>query len=627
MVTRVNGFSGMDIDSMVKSMMATKNLRLDRLNQDKQVLQWQRESYRDLSSKLYDFRVNKLTTKYGNPAALNANKSVVSGNTTAVKADATASATTVEMKVTVEKLASAKTLETSGLGQGVNRNTTLASLDGVELSAMSDEDRTAYLKKGFDITINGMTFKDKDGNSLFNGSTTISSFISTINSSLSADVFASYDEATGKLSLASRSGGAAGDIKIETPAGKNSLIALFSKKTVIETNGAGLDVTGTQTLGDLQKLKDGKDPEPGAQMKGYSFVINNATFVFNETDTISSVVSKINSKTQPGVTASFDDKGKLTFTADPGKEIKMGGNSYEFLSLFKGAVPFKEDTNPLTKVQDGVDAIVKVNNQSLENIRKNTFTINGVTLTLQEETVKNGVDNPVIIKNQTDPDKALESIKGFIDDYNNLIKSLNSTIRETKYKDFKPLTDEQKKEMKESEIITWTEKSKSGLLKNNDIIKSVLSDMRSIISEKLGPLNAMGITTGLYSENGKLVIQDESKLRTALSSNPQAVIDLLQGPDSAPNDGIFDKLSDKVTAAIQRISDRSGTNRFTTDVTSTFSEENTMGRQMKQYNSRIALMQRNLASTEDRYYKQFAAMEKAMSNMQAQSSSLLAKLG
>jgi flagellar capping protein FliD len=274
-----------------------------------------------------------------------------------------------------------------------------------------------------------------------------------------------------------------------------------------------------------------------------------------------------------------------------------------------------------------VDAIVKVNNQSLENIRKNTFTINGVTLTLQEETVKNGVDNPVIIKNQTDPDKALESIKGFIDDYNNLIKSLNSTIRETKYKDFKPLTDEQKKEMTESEIITWTEKSKSGLLKNNDIIKSVLSDMRSIISEKLGPLNAMGITTGLYSENGKLVIQDESKLRTALSSNPQAVIDLFQGPDSAPNDGIFDKLSDKVTAAIQRISDRSGTNRFTTDVTSTFSEENTMGRQMKQYNSRIALMQRNLASTEDRYYKQFAAMEKAMSNMQAQSSSLLAKLG
>ncbi|PYE50641.1 flagellar filament capping protein FliD [Paenibacillus barcinonensis] len=624
MVTRVNGFSGMDIDSMVKSMMATKNLRLDRLNQDKQVLQWQRESYRDLSSKLYDFRINKLTTKYGNSSALNANNSVVSGNTTAVKAVASASATTAEMKVSVEKLASAKTLETSGLGQGISRNTFLANLDGVELSAMNESDLEAYLKKGFDITINGVSFKDKDGNSLFNGRTTISSFISTVNSNSQADVFASYDEATGKLSLASRSGGAAGDIKVETPSGKNSLIALFSKKTVIETNGAGENVTGNQTLADLQKLKDGKDPEPDAPMKGYSFMINGASFVFNETETISSVVSKINSSTQAGVVAAFDDKGKLTITANSGNEIKMGGNSYEFLSLFKGAVPFKEDANALKQVKDGLDAKVKVNGQSLENIRTNTFTINGVQLTLQEET---DVDNPVIIKNQTDPDKALESIKGFIDDYNNLIKSLNSTIRETKYADFKPLTDEQKKEMKESEILTWTDKAKSGLLKNNDIIKSLLSDMRSIISEKLGPLNSIGITTGLYSENGKLVIKDEAKLKTALSSNPQAVIDLFQGADSAPNDGIFDKLADKASVAIQRISDRSGTNRFTTDVTSTFSEENPMGRQLKQYNSRIALMQRNIASTEDRYYKQFAAMEKAMSQMQSQSASLLAKLG
>ncbi|WP_427052061.1 flagellar filament capping protein FliD [Paenibacillus sp. TC-CSREp1] len=626
MVTRVNGFSGMDIDSMVKSMMATKNLRLDRLNQDKQILQWQRESYRDLSSKLYDFRINKLTTKYGNSSALNANKSVVSGNTTAVKAEASASATTADMKVSVEKLASAKTLETSGLGQGVSRNTFLANLDGVEMSAMNESDLEAYLNKGFDITINGVSFKDKDGNSLFNGRTTISSFISTVNSNLQADVFASYDEATGKLSLASRSGGAAGDIKVETPSGKNSLIALFSKKTVIETNGAGSSVTDTQTLGDLQKLKDGKAPEPGAPMKGYSFIINGESFVFSETESISSVISKINGSTKAGVTAAFD-QGKLTITANTGNEIKMGGNAYEFLSLFKGAVPFKEDANALTKVKDGSDAIVKVNDQSLDNIRTNTFTINGVQLTLQEETLKNGVDNPVIIKNQTDPDKALESIKGFIDDYNNLIKSLNSTIRETKYSDFKPLTEEQKKEMKESEILTWTDKAKSGLLKNNDIIKSVLSDMRSIISEKLGPLNSMGITTGLYSENGKLVIKDEAKLKTALSSNPQAVIDLFQGSDSAPNDGIFDKLADSASVAIQRISDRSGTNRFTTDVTSTFSEENPMGRQLKQYNSRIALMQRNIASTEDRYYKQFAAMEKAMSQMQSQSSSLLAQLG
>ncbi|WP_127549087.1 flagellar filament capping protein FliD [Paenibacillus amylolyticus] len=627
MVTRVNGFSGMDIDSMVKSMMATKNLRLDRLNQDKQVLQWQRESYREISSKLYDFRINKLADKYGAPSAMNANKSIVSGNTTAVKAEARASATMAEMKVSVEKLAVAKTLETPGLGQGVSSTTTLASLDGVDLSSLSAVERAEYNAKKFDITINNVSFKDK-----FTGATSISSLISVINSDAQADVVASYDEATGKLSFASKSGGADGKVDIRTPSGSNSIIALFSKKTSIETKGAG-NVTQDKTLADLKTLLDGKAPEPGAAAKTYSFSINGEKFEFKDTTSIESMVKEINDNTKAKVTASFD-QGKLSFVTNGGDEINLGGKSYEFLALFKGAVPFKEGTNALESLKDkdgneipGSDAIVKVNGQAINNIRTNTFTINGVQLTLQEETLKNGVDNPVIIKNQTDPDKALETIKGFIDDYNKLIQSLNSTIRETKYSDFRPLTDENKKEMKESEILAWTEKSKSGLLKNNDIIKSVLSDMRSEITKVLGPLSAMGITTGSYSENGKLIIKDEAKLRGIISTNPQAVIDVFQGPVAAPNDGLFDKLADKATTAIQRISERSGTNRFTTDITSTFSAENPMGRQLKEYNSRISTMQRNISTTENRYYKQFAAMEKAMTQLQSQSSSLLAKLG
>ncbi|WP_340014617.1 flagellar filament capping protein FliD [Paenibacillus sp. FSL K6-1318] len=628
MVTRVNGFSGMDIDSMVKSMMATKNLRLDRLNQDKQILQWQRESYREVSSKLYDFRANKLTDKYGASSALNANKSVVSGNTTAVKAEASASATMAEMKVSVEKLAVAKTLETSGLGPGVSRNTTLASLDGVDLSNLSATERAEYDAKKFDITINGVSFKDK-----FKGATSIASLISVINADAKADVVASYDEATGKLSFASKSGGADGKVVIETPSGSNSIIALFSKRTSIETKGAGTTVTADKKLADLKTLLDGKAPDPGAAAKTYSFSINGEKFEFKDTASIQSILDEINGNPKAKVTASFD-QGKLSFATNGGDEIKLGGKSYEFLALFKGAEPVKESATPLTLAKDkdgqdmvGRDAIVEVNGQKINNVRTNTFTINGVQLTMQEETKVNGVDNPVIIKNQTDPDKALETIKGFINDYNTLIESLNSTIRETRYNDFRPLTDENKKEMKESEILAWTEKAQSGMLKNNDIIKSVLSDMRSVITGALGPLSAMGITTGTYSENGKLIIKDEAKLRSMISTNPQAVIDVFQGPVSSPNDGLFDKLSDKASTAIQRISDRSGTNRFTTDITSTFSAENPMGRKLKEYNSRIDTMQRNITTTENRYYKQFAAMEKAMTQLQSQSSSLLSQFG
>lgn len=632
MVTRINGFSGMDIDTMVKSMMATKQARLDKITQDKQIVEWQRESYRELSSKLYDFRMNKLTSKYiNNSSALNTNKAVLSGNTTAVKAEAQGDATGIEMKVSVIQLAKSTTKTTSGLGQGVRSSTSLAALEGIDLNKMSPSEMENYLKKGFDIKINGVSFVDKDGKSLFNGMTSISTLVATINSKSEANAIASYDEITGKLSIASRTSGEAGKIDIETPTGGNSIMALFSKKTVIETNGVDPAVGADPTLAELRKQLDDKevDPDPDAPAKDYSFVLNGKTFTFSETDKVSDVLSKINADTD--AVAKFEN-GKLTITANSGKELKMSGRSYEFLNLFKGIKQYEGGIDSLTTTA-GQDARVKINDEEeLTGITSNTFTINGVQMTLQSVTVSkdaggNEIDNPVIIKNQIEPDKAIETIKSFIEDYNTLIKALNTSISETKYRDFKPLTDEQKKLMNETEINAWTQKSKSGLLKNNDIIKSVLSEMRAVITDKLGPLSNLGITTGNYAENGKLIISDEFKLKEALNKTPKLAIDLFQGPENARSEGIFSKLNQHAMNAIQKISDRAGTNRFTTDVTSTFSAENPMGRQLKDYNNRILLMQRNIKTTEDRYYRQFAAMEKAMTKMQSQTNSIISRMG
>lgn len=204
---------------------------------------------------------------------------------------------------------------------------------------------------------------------------------------------------------------------------------------------------------------------------------------------------------------------------------------------------------------------------------------------------------------------------------------LNTKVDEAKFRDFKPLTDEQKKELKEDDIKSWTEKAKSGLFKNDDIMKTVLSEMRMVITQQLGPLGALGITTGKYMENGKLILEDETKLKKAISANPQLALDLFQGPASASDSGLFDKLAANMTSAIQKISDRAGTNRFTMDLTSSFKEESVMGRTLKDYNRRIGVMNKNLVNAENRYYKQFTAMETAMSKLQSQSSSLLSSLG
>lgn len=516
MVTRVNGFSGMDIDSMVKDMMKAKRVPLDKLNQDKQILQWTREGYRELNSKLYDFRTNKLGTKYGVSTAMNAQKAVTSGNTDALTASARAEATGVDMTVSISTLATYTTLETQGIGSGKTGLVKLGDLDTTDQSGFTDEQKAEYAKKGYSLTINGVSFEDKDGNSLFTKDTTISSMISTINANPKANVVASFDEVAGKL--------------------------IFRSKT------SGAPVTGSDS-----------------------------------TD------------------------GKIDIGTDPLKN--------KVLSFFNG----------VDKTTTGVDAAVTINGKNL-TYKSNNITVNGIDLTLQKVTTGAGnVDNPVKITTQTDPQKALDSIKGFIEDYNSLISALNSKIDEQKYRDFKPLTDDQKKDMKDDDIKSWTDKAKSGLFKNDDIISSVLSGMRSILTEKLGPLSTMGITTGNYMENGKLVL-DEDKLKKALADNPKGAMELFQGTASSPKDGIFRRMQDQITSAIEKMSDRAGTNRFSMDLSSAFKDESVMGRKMKDYNNRIATLITNLNNTEDRYYKQFTAMETAMSKLNSQASSLISSM-
>lgn len=511
MATRVNGFSGMDIDSMVKSMIAAKRVPLDKLNQNKQILEWKRDSYREINSKLYEFRTNKLTDKYGVSSALNANKANVTGNTSAIKAEAVASANGISMGITVQRLATNATLETVGNGPGKTGSTTLAQLDNVDLAILTDEERAAYLDEGFDLTINGVSFKDSNGKPLFNGATTISSMVSTINSNVNANVLASFDEITGKLIIRSKISGSEGAVEPGTATGQNTL-----------------------------------------------------------------------------------------------------------LELFNGIKPF----DATHKFSPGVNAQITINGTSLEK-NSNNFTVNGVDITLLTTT---DVDKPATITTQSDPTEALNTIKGFIEDYNSLLNLLNTKTSEAKYRNFAPLSDEQKKEMKESEITAWTEKAQSGLLKNDDILKSTLSSLRGIITENLGGLSSMGITTGQYYEGGKLYL-NEVKFKKAISENPQKIVDLFQGTTSNISSGVFDKLADKVNDTLDLIAKRAGTSKFSADLTGTYKEESVMGKELKEYNSRISIMQKNLTNSENRYYKQFAAMETAMNKLNSQSSNLLSSMG
>ncbi|MEC0174667.1 flagellar filament capping protein FliD [Paenibacillus favisporus] len=501
MTLRINGFSGMDIDSMVKQLMTAKRAPLDKLNQQKTYLSWQRDSYREMNSKVFAFK-SKLSDTFGKTINMTSQTAVVSDNTDAIKAEATSTATGTAMQVVVDQVATKTTISAKGplttkdgTKEGIAKlSTSISSL--IDYPASSDTDKAETYK----LTINEkeIEFSSKD---------TLSSVISKINNS-SANVTAVFDEVSGKFSIASKD------------FGKNGKV----------------DISETSSTGNGSKL-----------------------------------LSLLHIDTSDTSTITQGDGAKITVTSD--------GVSNEFTS---------------------------------DN--SNNITVNGINITAIKVTATG--DKPSTITTTIDTTKAVDTIKSFINTYNDLLNTMNSKVDEEKYRDFPPLTDEQRSAMKETEITAWEAKAKSGLLKNDDILKDTITAMRSVINNSMGQLSAMGITTGQYYEGGKLYL-DEDKLKQALQSNPQQLSDLFQG-----SDGIVNKLSTTMTSTLQKFSDRAGTNRFSGDLSAAFKDESVMGKQMKEYTSRISDLIKRLDDQETRYYKQFSAMETAMNQLQSQSSSL-----
>jgi flagellar hook-associated protein 2 len=287
------------------------------------------------------------------------------------------------------------------------------------------------------------------------------------------------------------------------------------------------------------------------------------------------------------------------------------------------------DTLDSSKRQLGSDASFQINGLSTTR-KSNIFTIDGTTFTLKGASGSNDVTVSV----NNDVDKVYDTIKSFIDQYNKTLDLLNTTTAEKRYRDYPPLLDEQKKDMKDSEIELWEEKAKSGLLSNDALLQRAISNFRTTIYARVGGMTGqidqlaeIGITTESYTDSeggvvitgGKLVI-DEQKLRDALVNSPDEVMDLFTKSSDTPGEkGIANRLYDTVNQVMSDIIDKAG--RDDNDTNSA------LYKQMKDMNTRIDDMQRHLTDVENRYYAQFSAMEQALNQMNQQSMWLMQQFG
>jgi len=343
------------------------------------------------------------------------------------------------------------------------------------------------------------------------------------------------------------------------------------------------------------------------------------------TDTLDSIIEKINKNT--GVMAFFDaESQKISFTAKNTGGIGDANNSPEIIledtgesgSKFFNNILGINTNNVLAENNKagnaGTNAVVEYNGMKITRL-SNTFTINGVEITAKKVTSES-----VTFSSTPDVDAVLDTITQFVNKYNEAIEKIKAKTTETKYRDYPPLTDAQKAEMEEEEIEKWEKLAKSGTLKGDSILTSVLSKMRSNISNLVSgvasssQLSKIGITTtSNYLDGGKLTI-DEDKLRAAISEDPNAIYELFQKDGATSSEqGIARRLRATLKTAMSDITDKAGK---ASSVNSTF----TLGKLLNNYKNQIDRFEDKLTTIEDRYWARFTAMETAINKANSQSS-------
>ncbi|MEG6584996.1 flagellar filament capping protein FliD [Dendrosporobacter sp. 1207_IL3150] len=303
-------------------------------------------------------------------------------------------------------------------------------------------------------------------------------------------------------------------------------------------------------------------------------------------------------------TADADDTGGRLLM----ENLKLGDAE----SLTTKTPPVAPEVAP-NNFTSGKDAVAKIDGATITQ-SNNSFTISGVTYTLKQL----GTSSVTV---SSDNDKAVAAVKSFIEAYNSTLSKINGEINETYYKDFLPLTTEQKKEMKEADIKVWEDKAKSGLLRRNPILQDLVSKMRNDLANPISGLtgkytsaSSIGITTGSYTEGGKIYL-DETKLKAALEADPEVLNKIFGSKgDNSSTSGIATRLYDTLKASSDKIVTEAGI----TAATATDTKSN-LAKLIKDYDERMYDLNDRLAMMEDRYYKQFDAMETALQKLSQQS--------
>ncbi|KNZ41750.1 flagellar filament capping protein FliD [Acetobacterium bakii] len=608
--------SGMDTDELVEGLTLASRTKVAKQDQKIQTMEWKQTAYRTVTKALKEFQTKYLdvlsATNMRSESFYNTINATSASTNISVSATSAANEGTLTIGA-ITQLATKQTVQGNTAASGPLSG----KMTSADTGSMSEADVTALLTniegKSLKLTLDGkvktVTFD--------------SAFMASARAKLTSD------------GLQTAFQGAVDKAYGVTAANRTVAVAVTGDQLSFTASGSQITVNAlnedTATLGFLG-LKDGQSNKmsPNKSLGDLGFAIplesgvetfkttiNGVKFEFNKTDSLSTVMSRINSG-NAGVSMSYSsitDKFSMTATnSGVGENIVISEEQGNFMT----ALGLKGDGADVTA---GKNALLTVNGVAITRT-SNDIVIDGVKISLLKTT--EALEEPITIAMKADASALLEPIKSFVSDYNTMIDLMNSLVKENKDSAYAPLTDSQKEDMSEKQIETWEKKAKAGLLASDPVLRGIASQMQSMMygSAVKGGISLydLGITSAGYSENGKLVI-DDAKLKTALETKGSAIKELFTTADT----GLANKLN-KVLLAATKTTGAKGSRGSLIEAAgyeSTMSDtENNITESIERENKTKKKLETRLKAEETRLWAKFTAMETALSQLNNQSAML-----
>jgi flagellar capping protein FliD len=602
----------------------------------------------------YSFEINGQSFTFDSSATIKEIINTVNSNTSAnvtmsfdtlsqkfsIKSNDDGASSSISMKQTSGNLLTA--LFGSQFVEGNSLGSAALMSKSITGTAVTNTDFTALKNSQIEITVNGVTKKiglwayDSSGekydytDTTSNGVTTTGAAkaAASLNTELakafgsSAPTF-SYDSATGKITL--KASGSSDIISISAISGDSASSALVSRLGF--TSGATNQLNSSSKLSDLM----------GSNFKAGTFTVGSSTVTVDSSTTLGDIAAALGSEGTVDYTRGIITANAQITASDSDSQSLVaalfgGSNDYNSVHNYAGTLSGAPSANTVTDT--GENAVLTINGTTITNAT-NTITINGTTINIGGLTTKadGSVDlsaGPITVTTSRDTSAAKDTVIKFIDAYNTLIGDLYKEINTKRPTDdgtlsgskYEPLTEEQKEQMTEDQIKAWEEKGKTGLLYNDSTISNFLSKLRTAMSTRTSDnfsLTDMGITVSTtLSDNGKLIISDETKFNEAFEKYADKIQELFTNTDK----GLAKKVSDVIDGAVSTSSVKGyGSLVRIAGVANTRSaSDNQITTQISQYSKTISTLKQRYSSELERYWNKFTRLETMMAKYLSYSS-------